>query len=242
MKKYVVGSLVLLLGLNASAALAASKPHPVAADAHIKRVQYDPNNVVMLQGKYGYQTEVTFAPNEVVQNVSLGDSLAWQAVPVANHLFIKPVADSKTNMTVLTNMNSYNFQLDSEKQTVSPTYKLQFIYPEGGYSATGVSNDVVHFDPDKVNWKYSYTGDMDLAPQSVFDNGQFTYFKFTENGNSHLPAVFIVDKHKNETLVNYHMQGKYLVVNATANQFTLRDGEMVTSVYNDNAIGDAGSL
>src|SRR3990167_10240271 len=91
MKKYVVGSLVLLLGLNASAALAASRPHALAADAHIKRVQYDPNNVVLLQGKYGYQTEVTFAPNEVVQNVSLGDSLAWQAVPVANHLFIKPM-------------------------------------------------------------------------------------------------------------------------------------------------------
>jgi hypothetical protein len=34
------------------------------------------------------------------------------------------------------------------------------------------------------------------------------------------------------------MQGKYLVVNAVAKQFTLRDGDYVTSVYNDFVIGD----
>jgi type IV secretion system protein VirB9 len=201
-------------------------------------VQYDPNNVVLLSGQYGYQTQITFAPNEVVNSVSLGDSMAWQAVPVANHLFIKPVASSKTNMTVLTNINSYNFQLDSQQQDVSPTYKLQFIYQQGGFNASGQSNSVATLEPDKLNWKYSYTGDASLAPVTVFDNGQFTFFKFKDGGSSRLPSVFIVDKHQNETLVNYHMQGSYLVVNAVAKEFTLRDGETVTSIYNNFAIGD----
>ncbi|WP_218813560.1 TrbG/VirB9 family P-type conjugative transfer protein [Rickettsiella endosymbiont of Dermanyssus gallinae] len=76
---------------------AALLPRPVAADRHVKTVNYDPNNVVMIHGAYGYQTQIVFAPDEEVQNISIGDSLAWQAVPVKNNLFIKPTAASKTN-------------------------------------------------------------------------------------------------------------------------------------------------
>src|SRR3990167_9468045 len=147
--------LVVALSVVSGMVCAASHPHRIAADSHIKVVQYDPNNVVLLNGKYGYQTQITFAPNEAVQNVSLGDSMAWQAVPVGNNLFIKPVASSKTNMTVLTTSNSYNFQLDSQQQNGAPTYKLQFVYSQGGFNASGQSNAVATFEPDKLNWKYS---------------------------------------------------------------------------------------
>ena len=212
MNKLFMSGVLIFSGLDAGIAIAASHPHRIAADSHIKVVQYDPNNVVLLNGQYGYQTQITFASNEAVQSVSLGDSMAWQAVPVANNLFIKPVAASKTNMTVLTNVNSYNFQLDSQLQNGAPTYKLQFVYPQGGFNASGQSNAIATFDPNKLNWKYSYTGAEDIAPVSVFDNGQFTYFKFKDGGASRMPSVFIVDQHRNETLVNYHMQGGYLVV------------------------------
>jgi type IV secretion system protein VirB9 len=235
MKKIILPTVIFITCLTAHAA---TVPRGTAADHHIKVVQYDPNNVVILKGRYGYQTQITFAANETVQNVSIGDSLAWQAVPVQNHLFIKPVAESKTNMTVLTNINSYNFQLDSADGNALPIYKLQFQYSEGGYDQAGSSNAVATFDPEQLNWKYSFTGDRAVAPVEAFDNGQFTYFKFKQDGMSRLPAVFIVDKNRNESLINYHMQGKYLVVNAVAKQFTLRDGDYVTSVYNDLAIGD----
>lgn len=238
MKKIMISGLLGLAAFNSGITMSASVPHRISADSHIKVVHYDPNNVVLLNGQYGYQTQITFAPNETVQNVSLGDSMAWQAVPVANNLFIKPVASSKTNMTVLTSSNSYNFQLDSERQGNAPTYKLQFVYPQGGFNSGGQANAVATFDPAKLNWKYSYTGDTSIAPVSIFDNGQFTFFKFENDGSSRLPSVFIVDQHRNETLVNYHMQGDYLVVNAVAKQFTLRDGETVTTVYNNFALGD----
>lgn len=230
-------SLALSLTANAE-----SLPRHVAADTHVKRVMFDPNNVVILKGRFGYQTQITFAPNELVQNVSIGDSLAWQAVPVNNNLFIKPTTASKTNMTVLTNLNSYNFQIDSNDENVTPTYKLQFIYPDAGFDSAGLTNAVTNFDPDKINWKYSFTGSRDLAPVEAFDNGQFTYFKFKNDGISHLPSVFIVKTDKTETLVNYHMQGDYLVINTLAKQFTFRDGSTVTSIYNDLAIGDWKSV
>ena len=239
MKKLIIS---LLLLSCCSLSYAESVPRRVAADQRVKVVMYDPNNVVILQGKYGYQTQITFAGNETVQSVSLGDSLAWQAVPVNNNLFIKPITASKTNMTVLTNLNSYSFQLDSLSQSSAPTYKLQFIYPEGGYDATGSSNAIATFDPAKLNWKYSFTGDRSLAPIEAFDNDQFTYFKFKQGGMSRLPAVFIVDKDRNETLVNFHMQGNYMAIHSVAKQFTLRNGSSVTSIYNDYAIGDWNSM
>lgn len=236
MRQLFFASLFLIIGFQ-NISYAESVPRHVAADNHVKVVMYDPNNVVLLKGRYGYQTQITFAPNETVQNVSIGDSLAWQAVPVNNNLFIKPMAESKTNMTVLTNNNSYSFQLDSLDSQISPTYKLQFTYPDGGYDM-GESNAVSTFDPDKLNWKYSFTGERSLVPVEAFDNGQFTYFKFKQDGMSHVPSIFIVDKDQKETLVNYHMQGEYLVVHDVAKQFTFRDGSSVTSIYNDLAIGD----
>lgn len=202
-----------------------------------------PNNVVAIKGHYGYQTQIVFAPNETVQNVSIGDSLAWQAVPVNNNLFIKPIASSITNMTILTNLNSYNFQLDSRDAAAAPTYKLQFIYPDGGYDQSGNSNAVGNaVDPTKLNWKYSFTGSRDLAPIETFDNNQFTFFKFKKDGASRIPAIFIVDNKGKETLVNYHVQGNYVIVNTIGEQFTLRNGNYVTSVYNDYLIGDWQSI
>ncbi|WP_218813346.1 TrbG/VirB9 family P-type conjugative transfer protein [Rickettsiella endosymbiont of Dermanyssus gallinae] len=214
---------------------AALLPRSVAADRHVKTVNYDPNNVVMIHGAYGYQTQIVFAPEEEVQNISIGDSLAWQVVSVKNNLFIKPTAASKTNMTVLTNANSYNFQLDANDAKILPTYQLKFNYPVAGYDNKGQSNAVGMCDPTKINWEYSFTGDERLAPIETFDcNGQFTYFRF----KSSLPAIFVVDKKRKETLVNYHVKGNYVIVNTTAEQFTLRSGRYVTSVYNDALLGD----
>ena len=240
MKKIMVLMCLCAMGVNLT--YAASVPRGTATDHRIKVVTYDPNNIVLLKERYGYQTQIAFSQNETVQSVSVGDSSAWQVVPLNNNLFIKPMASSKTNMSVLTNTHSYNFQLDSTDPNTSPTYKLQFMYSDAGYDAQGESNAVNTFSPEKINWKYSFTGERALAPMEAFDNGQFTYFKFKHDGMSHLPAVFIVDKDRNETLVNYHMQGDYMVVNSIAKQFTLRDGSSVSNVYNDLAIGDWQSI
>ncbi len=229
---------ILMLLSCYSLSYAESVPRHVSADKRVKIVMYDPNNVVILNGSYGYETQITFAANETIKNVSVGDSLAWQVTPVTNNLFIKPVTASKTNMAILTDLNSYIFELNSLTKSATPTYKLQFIYPDGGYDTSGTANAIATFDPDKLNWKYSFTGDRSLAPIEAFDNNQFTYFKFKQDGMARLPAVFIVDKDRNETLVNFHMQKQYMVIHSIAKQFTLRNGSIVTSIYNDLAIGD----
>jgi type IV secretion system protein VirB9 len=239
MKKTVV-TVCILIGVS-QAAFAELIPESISADHRIKIVTYDPNNVTLIKAHYDYETEILFDDNETVQNVSIGDSMAWQAVPVTNHLFIKPTAVSTTNMTILTNSRSYNFQLDSSNSSTpsDQIYELKFIYPDDvqQYQQSMISSSQ-NISPTQYNWKYSFTGDKQIAPLQAFDNGKFTYFKFRSDGNSSIPAIFSVDKNRNETLLNYHVEGDYIVVNRVANQFTLRNGKQVTCVYNDQAIGD----
>lgn len=234
MKKILLLSCLCLI----SSAYAEVIPRGISTDARVKVVMYDPNNIVLLKERYGYQTQISFGADESVQSVSVGDSSAWQVVPINNNLFIKPVTASKTNMTVLTNLNNYNFQLDSTDGNAKLTYKLQFTYPAIGYDEAGRSTSIATLNPENLNWKYSFTGSRDLAPLEAFDDGKFTYLKFRSDGMSHLPSVFVVDKDKNEMLVNFHIQGDYMVINSVTKQFTFRDGNTVTSVYNDYAIGD----
>lgn len=241
MKKII--SLMLIGAFFCSPLYAEQTPRGVAADKRVKIVNYDPNNVTRVNAHYGYQTMIVFDSDEIVQNVSIGDALAWQAVPVSNHLFIKPVAGSTTNMTVLTNQRSYNFQLESSNAKVGNTYELKFIYPENIalYQQSAVASSQ-NIPPTQYNWKYSFTGDKSQAPIQAFDNGKFTYFKFKQCGTSSLPAIFSVDSDRSETLLNYHMEGEYVVINRVAKQFTLRNGGHVTCVFNDAAIGDWKNL
>lgn len=232
----VFASCCILFSTHAFAELI---PEQSLSDARIQVVPYDANNVVVLKSRYGYQTQIVFSNNETVETVANGDSSAWQIRPVGNSLFVKPLTSSRTDLAVITNLNSYTFQLDSTQADVVPTYKLQFIYSDDTATTNSAMNDM---DPSLLNWKYSFTGNRDLAPSEAFDNGQFTYFKFTENSMNAIPAIFIVNSARKERLVNYHKDGDFIVLDTVAKEFTLRNGDEVTSVYNDNAIGDWASV
>ena len=273
MKNLIIGCIMASTSLVwASPAMAASFPKSASADSRMKSVVYNENDVVSLRGYYGYQTTISFASYEKIQNISIGDSVAWQVVPnkVGNILFVKPVEErATTNMTVITDRRIYTFELTAG-EAASPrdsniTYMLKFNYPQdsvldftggnveifdtasayqssrpfapkskiesSGISAVGAPRD--------LNFDYSYKGEDGLAPSTVFDNGEFTYFKFRDNTD--LPAVFEVDKDRNESVINYRLEDGYMVVEGVGRQFTLRHGEDEACVFNDS-FNDTKSL
>lgn len=241
---------------------AASMPQGTSADSRVKTVTYNENDVVQLRGHYGYQTTVSFATYEKIQNISIGDSVSWQVVPnqAGNLLFIKPIEeDATTNMTVITDRRIYNFELTSA-HALSPrdrliTYMLKFVYPnddllsftyedEANLAApspmqpyaprteidsTGISSVGT---PRELNFDYAFKGDNDLAPTTVFDNGEFTYLRFRDMND--LPAVFEVDRKRNESVINYHVEDGYMIINTVGRQFTLRHGETEACVFNED--------
>jgi len=262
MKNILMASIFGVSAFFASTpAIAASTPVGVSTDQRVKTIVYNENDVVSLKGYYGYQTTISFAPYEKIQNISIGDSVSWQVVPnkAGNILFIKPVEErATTNMTVITDRRIYNFELTSglagSPRNSNITFMLKFQYPmdsvmdfsdQNGGPATIFSADRPYATkseitenaissvgaPRDLNFEYSYKGEEDIAPSTVFDNGEFTYFRF--NNMSDLPAIFSVDKDRNESVVNYHLEDGYVVVESIGKQYTLRHGEDEACVFND---------
>ena len=112
------------------------------------------------------------------------------------------------------------------------TYALKFAYPT---PVVNHAKPTTPPQPKAVNTAYRFSGSPQLVPKHVFDDGQFTYFEISSSGA--VPAIFAVDdKSGKESTVNTRRQGKYLVVQRIAPQFTLRQGGLSTSVFNAREI------
>jgi len=219
---------------------AAQVPQPSPADPRIRTIVYNPREVVTISGQLGYQMVIAFGVNERIENISIGDGQAWQVTPnrKADLLFLKPVDRlPSTNMTVVTNLRRYNFELIATPATTrrAQTYDLRFIYPnEELASAAAKSADPPALEsapPESWNFAYSYSGARTNVPARVFDDGKATYFQWLEGGES--PAVFVVGADGKENLVNTSTRGQYFVVDQVAAHLVLRNGTQVTQVFND---------
>ena len=103
------------------------------SDQRIKQLSYDEGDVYTITTKYGYQTNIVFSPKEDIETISVGDKSVWQIIPSGNRIFIRPMEeDVITNMTVLTNKRSYQFDLKSlgPAQNEGNIYVATFIYPQ----------------------------------------------------------------------------------------------------------------
>jgi type IV secretion system protein VirB9 len=216
---------------------AAEAPSPGRLDPRIRTVFYNPDQVVLLKGYFGYQMMLEFGPDERIENVSIGDGVAWQVTPnkKATLLFLKPVEKAApTNMTVVTDRRRYAFQLVSSAhggdRAPDMAYVVRFIYPPEP-QPPAVAKLEEPAPPERRNIRYTYTGSRVLLPSLVFDDGRFTYFQWPEGVS--IPALFVIAPGGGESLVNYTVRDGYQVVEQTAAKFVLRDGKEVTTVIND---------
>ena len=228
----------LLLGFAVNAN-GGTVPIPGLTDSRIRTVFYDPNDVVSLKGHLGYQMMVEFDPLERIENVSIGDSTAWQVTPnrKATLLFLKPMErNATTNMTVVTTLRRYTFELTTAeaKGPQDPTiiFDVRFNYPEESHPIEVAAPPEPPPAPsiEQLNFSYERTGSKHIAPLEVFDDGQMTYFEWPKNGA--VPAIFAVAADGSESLVNYVVRGPYIVVEQVAWRFKLRNGKDVATVEN----------
>lgn len=228
--------------LATAPAMAAVQPTPGPVDPRIRTVIFNPREVVTITGQLGYQMLIEFAPAERIENISIGDSLSWQVTPnkKADLLFLKPIDRSpSTNMTVVTNLRRYNFELIAVAANTgtrrAQTYDVRFLYPNEELAAGNAAPIEAPLSdgiaPDGWNFAYSYTGAKTNVPARVFDDGHFTYFQWPDGVDT--PAVFVIGGDGKEALVNHITKGRYLVVEQLASYFMLRNGSQVTEVFND---------
>jgi type IV secretion system protein VirB9 len=220
----------------ASPALATETPRPGAVDPRIRTVAYDPDQVVRLTGYFGIQTMLEFAPDERIENVSIGDAMGWQVTPnkKANLLFLKPLdRTAATNMTVVTDRRRYVFELVVAAPKASAkdlAYVVRFLVPTPAPPMIAAPPPRPPATTFARNSAYSVKGDAAIQPTKVFDDGVVTYFAWPQQAD--LPAVFVVGADGVEGLANAVVRDGYLVVDQLAPRFVLRSGKASLIVTN----------
>lgn len=81
------------------------------------------------------------------------------------------------------------------------------------------------------NMQYMMRGDRVLAPTLLWDDGRFTYFKYSTTRD--LPTIFTKLPDDSEATANYHMEGDTVVVHEVSKAFVIRYGQSVLGIRND---------
>lgn len=208
-------------------------------DPRIRVIDYDPNQIFSIVGHTGYQMTIEFEPDEKVETVGIGDSSGWQVTPSGNAslLFLKPMAVVPvTNMTLVTNKRRYNLELSSRSgakvNRESVTYVLRFRLPApAALSANSGEARISPIPKEFWNHNYRFEGSKQLVPEEMFDDGRYTFIRFAENVET--PAIFAVSGAEDENLVNSNLRGKYVMIDRVAGQIVLRQGKLVTRLFNE---------
>lgn len=231
---------LILSLISLSVAQAAETPSAGRLDARVTSVVYQPNNVVRVFATYGISTMIIFDEDEKFETIAVGDSDSWDVVPTdkGNILFVKPKAkNAATNMNVVTTKRIYYLELtDFAPEDNKKVFGIRFVYPDKDLNASlrkeaearAAFPNIAGIDKANVNIDYSFSGDPGLKPLMIFDDGKKTFFKFGPK----VPAIFAVNADFTETLRNFRREGDYIVVDGTATQYTLRDGNQWTCIFN----------
>lgn len=235
---------VAALALAVLAPVASAEVRPVgnAYDPRVRYVSYNADDVVTIVGHYGFSTAIQFAPGETVDGIALGDSLAWEVAPRANYVFVKPREQKPaTNMTVVTNLRSYQFWLDARPgqtrgRSSEMYFAVKFRYPDEDRKVAQAAADrarteaALKTSPAPQNWNYWACGAMRIRPTEAYDDGRFTYLRFPNA--QEIPAAFYRDSDGQEKLANGTMRGEQLVLQLVAEKLVLRRGKSASCLEN----------
>ncbi|MGN6850706.1 MAG: TrbG/VirB9 family P-type conjugative transfer protein [Sphingomicrobium sp.] len=193
-----------LLPLLAAAPLSAEiQPHPSGSDPHFQAVDFVEGQVVQLTAAPGYELMVELSPDEQIRNVAIGDTGSWlvSANKDGNRLFLKPTqAGSATNMTVVTSVRTYAFDLRaSDGASMDTPYTVEFRYPAPQTAAKDSQYLDVSALARRIS-RYRLSGDRQLRPSAISNDGEHTYISWPKSVP--IPAIYAVNGSGAETLVN----------------------------------------
>jgi type IV secretion system protein VirB9 len=238
--------------LFASIALAFAAPL-AAQDSRLQTLVYDADSVVRIDGKVKVQTTIKFAPDEIIENVAIGDSAAWQVQPnkAQTILFVKPLElAARTNMTVVTDKRTYLFDLVASPKA-SALYVLQFRYPELEKAAEEArlaalaeaeaqaalaaaapeqTAPAAAPDPAELNFAWATAGKAELLPTRTYDDGDAVFLSWP--AGIAIPAILITNDEGDEGPVNYTTRGDTVVVEGVPAQIILRSGKDTATLTN----------
>lgn len=234
------GAVLALCVVAVTPALSEETPIPGRADPRIRTIVYNPNDVVAIDATFGTSTLVVLDPEEKIQTLGLGDSMAWKVEPngAGNMLFLKPVEkDAGSNLNIVTDHRIYTLALRSNNNSSkNQIYKVVFRYPDKESDNKLIAEarerarypNLKNMNVANLNSAYGYKGASTNKPDVVYDDGKKTWFRFS----GEVPSVYVVGTDRSESLVNGRREGEYMVYDKVDFQWTLRNGTDSTCVFN----------
>jgi len=234
--------IILLIGFS-SYLFAQQEPIGLPNDPRIKMLTYQENQVYHIKGHYFYTTTIVFEEGEYLnKNPIIGNPIPWQVIPSGNIVVLKPqLKHADANLTLITNRRTYDFTLSARdsRNITNPdlTFGIRFSYPDtlnrkamqehfAQVRELEYRKEREQHNAQKtkrtLNFDYAYSGSDSIKPNLVYDDGQFVYLRFDRN--SPQPAIFSVDKARNESPANYRIEKDLMVVEQLNNRFTVRHG------------------
>lgn len=257
----------ILVALSAAmpvAAYAEAIPAPLQYDNRVRTIDYNPSDIVHIQGAYGMVTKVTFGPSEVVEHVAAGDTLAWEVAYVRNHLFLKPrEPNAYTNLSVLTNLRTYDLELNvTDKKSTNVFLQVVYAYPIEDAKAAAAEakkeQEIRRIAVLQLNQKQQERhrkDQLDTAMRSAEtpERAHINYWVrgseevapdeawddgvftyFRFRGNREMPVVYLQDDDDEESLINTTVKGDTVIVQRLAHRYILRKHKDVAQVVNPN--------
>ena len=250
---YCFASVITLNALYAILNKASAAPQDACET--LKVVSYDANTVTPVRAKRGFATQIILGPGETILDKRGGDSDGWEvaSLPGSNLaiLTIKPRSMAEhSNLIVTTTQRIYVMSLlvEPDNSRCKGVWQLVFSIPpppavaviretpeQAAAKRVAKLKDALKAVPEITNTSYSMQvlpGSEDITPNEVYDDGRFTFIRFS--GNRELPSVFRISSDGEEVIPDRHMKTRdVMVIHEVARRWVLRLDKQVIGIWND---------
>ena len=164
----------------------------------------------------------------------IGDTVSGGGPTARVHILVKPTRpDLSTNLVINTSRRTYHLELRATASTymasVSWTYPQdQLIALRSANAAAAASTPVATgLDLATLNFRYRIEGDrVPWKPVRAFDDSAQVFIEFPAGiSQGEMPPLFVTGAAGDAELVNYRVQGRYMVVDRLFAAAELRLGD-----------------
>ena len=193
----------------------------------------------------GEITDIALEPGEQLAGtgpVAAGDTVRWIIGDTESgsgptkrvHILVKPSRpDLATNLVINTDRRTYHLEMRSADRTYMAS--LSWSYPEGQLIALRRQAETAQaskpvasgVDLEALNFRYRIEGDnAPWKPLRAFDDGRQVMIEFPSGiGQGEMPPLWLIGAQDGAELVNYRVQGRYMVVDRLFAAAELRLGD-----------------
>lgn len=163
----------------------------------------------------------------------IGDTVSGSGLTRRVHILVKPTrADISTNLVINTNRRTYHLELSATTSTymaaVSWTYPQDALIAlrDAEAEAERTAPVAAGIDFSALNFDYRLSGDKPpWRPVRVFDDGRQVFIEFPASiATGDMPPLFVTGADKSAELVNYRVQGRYMIADRIFDKAELRLG------------------